>query len=129
MAELTWPLTGPQVSAWISARTPGGPIDAELLDEVIASVSPFVETARPEFWSTPAPTPTEPAPAREYHPDAEVWQAARMLAARVLRRRASPGGIESFGDGGIAGVQYVARFDPEIERALRLGGYQRPEVL
>ena len=47
-----------------------------------------------------------------------------MLAARLVRRRNSPGGVESFGDS----VLYVARFDPEIARALRSGNWAMPGV-
>lgn len=123
-ARLGWPITEPMVRSWQTSRTLGD-LPAGLVDDVIASVVPFVADCRPEFWTAPAGSTGETP--REYVPDAEVQQAARMLVARVLRRRMSPGGIEPFAGDAIA-VSYVARFDPEIERALRLGDYARPAV-
>ncbi len=84
---------------------------------VCESVALFCQGARWEFWN---------ADRTVYTPDAEVKQAAIMLAARVIRRRNSPGGIEQFGTDGL--VSYVARFDPDIERSLRLGSWARPAV-
>jgi hypothetical protein len=43
---------------------------------------------------------------------------ATMLAARLLRRKNSPGGVESFGSEQLA---YVRRSDPDIDRLLGLG--------
>jgi hypothetical protein len=47
-----------------------------------------------------------------------------MLAARLYRRRNSPGGIESFAES----LAYVSRYDPEIERALRVSGWRPARV-
>lgn len=54
-------------------------------------------------------------------------QGAVMLAARLYRRRFSPGGLEGYssGDGGLA---YVQRNDPDIAQLLGLGIYKRPQV-
>jgi hypothetical protein len=60
-----------------------------------------------------------------YTPDAETYQGAVMFAARELRRRNSPAGVETYGDGG---VSFVSRWDPDIDRALRAGAWQRPGV-
>lgn len=56
-------------------------------------------------------------------PTPEAKLGALMLAARLHRRRNSPGGIETLGD---AGVAYVARTDPDLARLLRLDAYQMP---
>jgi len=58
-----------------------------------------------------------------YTPDAEVLTAAVMLAAKIYRRRNSPGGMETSFDQ----ITYVARYDPEIERALRQGRSSKPK--
>jgi hypothetical protein len=51
--------------------------------------------------------------------------AALMMGSRLYRRRNSPNGVEAFtGDG----VTYVARYDPDIARLLRLDGFTKPKV-
>jgi hypothetical protein len=60
----------------------------------------------------------------------EEWQprvilGATMLTARLWRRRDTVGGVEVFGDGGIA---YVRRTDPDIADLLELGESTRPRV-
>lgn len=55
-----------------------------------------------------------------------VKTAAIMLTARIHRRRNSSGGIETLGD--LGGATYVARYDPDIARALKIDGYQGPQV-
>lgn len=64
----------------------------------------------------------------EWH--GEDWPAgvklgALMLAARLDRRRNSPNGVESFSD---MGTTYVARFDSDLERQLRIGKWTSPAV-
>jgi hypothetical protein len=104
--------------------------DDDLISRCSAAVEPQVQRARPDLLVPAAPAGrdargriTAAAPAT-YSPDAEVYQAAVMLASRLVRRRNSPGGVESFGDS----VLYVARFDPEISRALRSGNWAMPGV-
>lgn len=58
-----------------------------------------------------------------YAPDAEVYQGAVMYAAREIRRRNTPAGVESFGD---TGISFVAKYDPDIDRALHTGAYTPP---
>jgi len=94
--------------------------DDDLVTRCAAAVEPQVERARPDGWPAPAPDMIQPP----YTPDAETYQAAVMLAARLFRRRNSPGGIESFGES----VTYVSRYDPEIARALRTGLWALPGV-
>lgn len=104
--------------------------DDALVTRCAAAVEPQVERARPDM-AVPAAPPGRDARGRitaatpaAYVPDAEVYQAAVMLAARLVRRRNSPGGVETFGES----VTYVSRMDPEIARALHTGPYAMPGV-
>jgi hypothetical protein len=94
--------------------------DDALVTMCSAAVEPQVQKARPDMW--PQVTPADVAPV--YSPDAEVYQAAVMLAARLVRRRNSPAGVETFGES----ITYVSRYDPDIARALRQGIYALPGV-
>lgn len=89
--------------------------DDPLLTRACAAVEPFVQRCRPDRMLGDPPA---------WQADGEVYQAAVALAARLYRRRNSPGGIEMMTDNAL----YVARFDPDIERALRRGGYAMPGV-
>jgi Phage gp6-like head-tail connector protein len=108
----TW-LDPQSVKAWLRVTDPA---DDPLIEACCAAVEPFVQRARPDQYDTAEPP--------LFVPDGEVYQAAVMLAARTYRRRNSPGGIESIADA----VTYVARYDPEIERALRAGSWRMPGV-
>lgn len=57
-------------------------------------------------------------------PDAIV-AGATMLAARLVRRRNTPSGVEAFGSDG---AQYVSRNDPDVAQLLGLGVHQPPAV-
>lgn len=54
-----------------------------------------------------------------------VHLGAVMLAARLYRRRNSPAGVESFTD---MGASYVARYDSDLDRQLRINGWLPPRV-
>lgn len=122
-------MTGP-VPAWLQPedvrawlRVPATDhADDDLIIGCALAVEPQVQRARPDRYA-PVDPPTDP-PTRTYVPDAEVYQAAVMLAARLFRRRNSPGGVETFADS----IAYVARYDPDIQRALRIGAYTWPGV-
>lgn len=119
--EPVW-LVPADVVAWLTANGGAGGVQEELITWCASSVEPQVQRARPDQWvivTDPDGTET-----RTYVPDAEVYQAAVMLAARVARRRNSPSGIESMADT----VSYVSRYDPEIERALWQGHWAKPAV-
>jgi hypothetical protein len=88
------------------------------IDRVCADVELYVQIARPDQYDDDLTPPV-------YAPDALVYDAAVMLAAKVLRRRNSPGGVEAFA--GI-GVSYVAKYDPEIAQRLHLDLYRRPKT-
>lgn len=60
----------------------------------------------------------------------EAWphdtkRGADMLAARLFRRKDTPAGVASFGEGGAV---YVMRTDPDVALLLRLGPYAPPQV-
>lgn len=70
-------------------------------------------------WATDLPH----APADTTHAG---WNlGVRMLAARLYRRRNTPGGVEAFGD---AGAVYVPRRDSDVDSLLRLGAYAKPST-
>lgn len=50
---------------------------------------------------------------------------ANMLAVRFWRRKDTPGGVEVYGDFGIA---YVRRLDPDVAQLLELGDWSRPKA-
>jgi hypothetical protein len=115
------------VAVWLQLKAPDAST-TELLAVCSAAVEPQVERARPDmrvFYDPDDPNPPDPPPPGwpvVFTPDAEVYQAAVMLAGRLFRRRNSPGGIEAVAD--IGGL-YVSRYDPEIERALHTGAWRR----
>lgn len=49
---------------------------------------------------------------------------AIMLAARLYRRKNSPGGIEAVGDS----MSYIARYDSDISRLLNTDTFRKPVV-
>ena len=108
------------VRAWLRDNAqPPASSDTEV-GRVCAMTEAHVERCRPEWGSTEGDPPVS-----TYAPDAETYQGAVMYAARELRRRNSPAGVETFGD---VGVSFVAKYDPDIDRALRTGAYLRPGV-
>ena len=97
--------------------------DDDLIARAAAAVEVTVQRCRPDRWDEFTDVP-EPRPDPVYDAGPEVYQAAVALAARLYRRRNSPGGIETLADNAL----YVARFDPEIERALHIGSWAMPGV-
>jgi hypothetical protein len=95
--------------------------DDDLIGRATASAMIEVERARRDQFTA---TPDVPAAPPVFVPDGEVYQGAVMLAARLVRRRNSPAGIETFSDS----VAYVSRWDPDIQRALRQGAYAWPAL-
>lgn len=88
--------------------------DDVLIQACIDAAEPEVMRARPDA-QTPPPSATQ-------YPDA--YRGGVMLAARLVRRRNSPAGIESFGES----VTYVAAYDPDLDRFMRRGRYRMPGV-
>lgn len=101
----------------VAGRVSGQPDDPDII-AVTDAVNAFVESGCPD------------AP-RTHDEDGNVtWAddtvlAALMLAARLVRRRNSPGGTEAFADGS---AMYVARNDPDAARLLRLDQYAPPRI-
>jgi hypothetical protein len=120
------------VPAWLSPadvrewlRLNGTPsTDDGLVTRCSAAVEAQVQSARPDRWVYVLPVPPDIPESATYVPDAEVYQAGVQLAARLVRRRNSPGGLESFAES----LVYVSAYDPEIQRALRQGPWRRPLV-
>lgn len=88
----------------------------------------------PAVWSWVAALPATETlpldPPDPERPDATMWAhkttlGAVMLAARLIRRRNSPHGIESFTANGAA---YVRRVDPDIAQLLHLGSHAKPQI-
>jgi hypothetical protein len=130
-------MTQPVTPKWLDVadvkeqlRIAPGDSDDALITRCAAAVEPQVERARPDQVAAPVPSGRDArgritaAVAGGFYPDPEVYQAAVMLAARLVRRRNSPGGVETFGES----VTYVSRMDPEIARALHTGPYALPGV-
>jgi len=104
------PITASQVKPWMHLQ--GTDQDAQI-EPVIAAVNAFV-------GSLPVVTDHD----GDNWP-AQVQLAAIMLAARLIRRRNSPSGVEALTE---AGTSYVSRYDPDIARMLELDGYERPAI-
>lgn len=77
--------------------------------EVVAAVNDFVS----DFHSPDADT-------GQFRP--KVVQGANMLAARLVRRRNSPGGVEPYAT---PDAEYVQRYDPDVAQMLELGQWRR----
>lgn len=90
--------------------------DDDLIVRVSAQTEPYVERCRPEWLVV------DEAGVGSYSPDAETYQGAVMYAARQFARRNSPQGIQMFGDA----PSFVARYDPDIDKALRTGSFMSP---
>ena len=102
------------VKAW--AKIDDGRDDT-LLATIVAAVNALVRALPVAQRSN-----LDPAP-----PDwpAQVKFGALMLAARMWRRRNTPGGVEA---SGAFGVAYVRRNDPDVAQMLELGEYAAPGV-
>jgi len=116
----TW-LDPDDVRHWLRINDAGDETDQAETERVCVQTEAYVQRCRPEFYTVPV----DPADTPLYEPDGETYQGAVMYAARELRRRNSPAGIETFADGG---ATFVAKFDADIERALRTGAWNRPGV-
>lgn len=55
----------------------------------------------------------------------DIVLGANMLGARLWRRKDTVGGVEIYGEAGIA---YVRRTDPDIAMLLQLGDWSKPAV-
>lgn len=77
-------------------------------------------------WPVATIADTDPAPANWNLPEfAHIVEGATMLAARLFRRKNSPDGVTTMGDGAVA---YIARTDPDVALLLQLGDNAAPGV-
>lgn len=117
------------VTGWLGLTRALTPDETTELDRVCVQTEAYVQRCRPDQYVPGDPDDTDPdadpGPPGTFTPDGEVYQGAVMYAARQLRRRNSPAGVESFGD---IGVTFVTKYDADIERALRTGGWSIPGV-
>lgn len=90
-------------------------------DEYVATV---VEAVNIQVRDMPYPLTVEADPAPAEWP-ADIQLGANMLAARLVRRRNSPSGVEAMTDQGAA---YVSRNDPDVASLLRIGANAKPMV-
>ena len=105
-------------------RLDGDDTDDDLLiARCIGSAEIKMQRARSDQYVYPDPA-IYPPPPPVYNPDAEVYQTAVMLAARLVRRRNSAAGIETFSDT----IAYVSRWDPDLQQGMRTGAYAWPAV-
>lgn len=108
-----------RIARWLGLTDPSA-VDEQLLQDVAAQTEIYVQRVRPDRYIVDTPTGGQ-----TFDPDAETLQGAVMFAARAYRRRASPTGVQSFGD---AGVSYISRWDADIDRALQTGAFTPPAV-
>lgn len=120
----TW-LDPADVRQWLRLNAVAGDDDAAEVERVCVQTELYVQRCRPDGYTGSDPDPETGESLPLYVPDGEIYSGAVMYAARQLRRRASPGGVESFGD---VGVMFVTKYDADIERALRTGGWTLPGV-
>lgn len=118
---MTQPTTGPATLAGVKAQ-------ASILDTRLDTyVQTVVEAVNSKVRRLPiarAGDLGDPDVDVEEWPD-EVELGANMLGARLVRRRNSPSGVETFAE---QGAVYVQRNDPDVAFLLELGAYAGPAV-
>jgi hypothetical protein len=105
--------------------TPADVYDDEALSNAVIAAEPFVQRARPDAFELIAGS-DPPAADFTTQPGPDAYFAAIQLAARLYQRRNSVIGVAAFNE--LGGPVYVSKFDPDIERGLRIGAYARPMV-
>lgn len=105
--------------AWlgIPADRPGP--DTDQAPHVAAAVAAWVST----LPATRRRATTDDAGATTW--PADTQHGAVMLAARIIRRRNTPSGLESFSSDS---ATYVARYDPDVSLLLRTGTAAYPAI-
>ena len=104
------PATVSAVAGWLGANDPQFAEEQEHIAAVVPAVNSWLRT-----WIT---VPADGAAWPEH-----IVHGAVMLAARNVRRRMSPAGVETGGD--LGGAVYVARWDRDLDQLLGLGDYRR----
>ena len=95
-------ITAAEVAAWLKLSAAD-----DHLDTIVDAVNGMVTEWHGETWPP------------------GVALGAKMLAARLHRRRNSPAGVESFSE---MGASYVSRYDVDLDRQLRIGAWTPPRV-
>lgn len=95
-------ITTAEVAEWLKL-----PAADDHLDTIVEAVNGMVTEWHGETWPP------------------GVALGAKMLAARLHRRRNSPAGVESFSE---MGASYVSRYDTDLDRQLRIGAWTPPRV-
>lgn len=90
---------------------PADTTDDVLIQRCIDASEPEVCRARPDALPDPAMVP-------------DAYRAGVLLAAKLVRRRNSPAGVESFGES----IAASASNDPELDRFMRAGMSRLPGV-
>jgi hypothetical protein len=116
---MTQPDEGPATLADVKLQLQlGDTVDDTFVQSCVDATNALVRTMRV------AQLPDVVEPVEPVWP-AYVVRGANMLAARLVRRRNSPSGVEAMTDQGAA---YVSRNDPDIAQLLQLGTYAKPSV-
>src|SRR5882757_9229285 len=111
-------MTISSAEVWAEMGVPApvdGTADADNMASVVAAINAQNPALCPAVRESDDPTLWDDA----------VTRGAIMLGARLFARRNSPTGVAAFSD---AGPAYVARWDPDVERLLRIGMYAPPRV-
>ena len=111
-------LDAADVRKWLRDNAEPPANDPVELDRVCSQTERHVERVRSDGWDLTVPE------APVYVPDAEIYQGAIMYAARALRRRNTPNGVEHTE----AGAVFSPKYDPQIDEALHTGAYTRPRT-
>lgn len=110
-------ITSEQVLQYLKLDPAGlEPDDTFLMSTVVAGVNALVPNTVPRVRELVAA-------GQQWPPD--VIEGALMQAARLWQRRRTPGSIGSYADT-TGTAQFIARWDPDIERLLQHGKWAPP---
>lgn len=129
-------VTVPEVCAIIGIEEPhvGSP-DAVWMAQAVAAINALAVDTVPRLrliMSGPAAMPDTPSDRLVRQGDDvldwpdDIRTGLLMQAQRLFRRRTSPTGIDGYTDAG--GAVRVSRWDPDVERLLRIGAWAPPQV-
>jgi hypothetical protein len=112
------------VRTWLRDNAEPPANNAVELDRVCSQTEDHVQTVRADRYQPADPPDPDNPDAVVFVPDAETYQGAVMYAARLLRRRNTPTGVE-FSE---TGAVFSPKYDPQIDQALHTGAYTRPRT-
>jgi len=117
---ITREITAQQVSDWLGGVGTPAATDDPNLKQCVAATNALV-AGLPTIATVPDPDDPDAPPGWAD----QTITGAIMLAARLVRRRNSPAGVEALLDSGPA---YVSRYDSDISRMLRLDRWTPPQI-